>query len=133
MELNTPEVGPSQGLVTLPAELVDASNQIANSCAAGSESVASNKFIITGRGGLPPSPTEPLNGETVLTEWATLKSDIENRYVSYTNFTRETAPTTIVEAQGWVIAPNGEMSLIASVSTVTPNSSRLIPTSCNDS
>jgi large exoprotein involved in heme utilization and adhesion len=134
VELNTPEVDSSQGLFTLPAKLVDASNQIAAGCTAGTESVVSNKFIITGRGGLPPSPNKPLNGEAVLTEWTNLKSDIENRSnAPNTNFTRETAPTTIVEAQGWAIAPNGEVILTASAPTVTPNSSRLIPTSCNDS
>lgn len=136
VEINTPDVDPNQGLVTLPAELIDASNQIAQGCAVGAESVARNEFIITGRGGLPPSPKEPLNGEAVLTEWATLKTDVENRSdaAPYPNFTGETAPTTIVKAlrMGDRFAV-GEAIFTASAPIVTPNSSRLIPTSCNGS
>ncbi len=63
MEINTPDVDTSLGLVTLPAELVDASGLIALGCAAGGE----NEFIVTGRGGLPPNPTDTLSSDTVWT------------------------------------------------------------------
>ncbi len=50
--INTPDLDPSQGLVTLPVELVDASGLIASGCGAGGRQ-GSSKFIVTGRGGLP--------------------------------------------------------------------------------
>ena len=55
VEINTPDVDPSQGLVALPAELVDASGLIASGCGAGGRQ-GESKFIVTGRGGLPYRP-----------------------------------------------------------------------------
>jgi large exoprotein involved in heme utilization and adhesion len=106
---NVPDVDPDQGLVELPQEVVDASNQIASSCAAGGE----NQFTVTGRGGLPPSPMDPLSADSVLTSWATLDPEDENRSGAAldTNPTREIASTQIVEATGWVIDNKGEVVL----------------------
>jgi large exoprotein involved in heme utilization and adhesion len=120
VEINNPDVDPTQGLVELPAEVVDASNQIATGCP---EAVwrGESKFIITGRGGLPPSPTEPLRGDNTLTNWSTLDSDLDNRSSTApaTNSTKESAPTQIVEANGWVKGPNGEVTLVATAPTAT--------------
>jgi filamentous hemagglutinin family protein len=134
VEINNPDVDPTQGLVALPAELVDASNQIAQGCAAG-EGPTASEFIITGRGGIPPNPNEPLSGEAVMTEWATLEPGVENRSgaASATNPIRVTAPPQIVEAQGWVIGPKGEVILTASAPTGTPHSLELTSTSCHGS
>jgi large exoprotein involved in heme utilization and adhesion len=122
VEINR-DLDPSQGLVILPAELVDASNQIVTGCAEGGESVARNEFIITGRGGLPPDPNGTLSGEAVLTEWATLDSDAENlsSAAPATNSTKVSAPTQIVEASGWMINNKGEVVLTAQAPTATIN------------
>jgi large exoprotein involved in heme utilization and adhesion len=37
VEINNPDVDPTQGLVELPAELVDASNSFATGCSAAGE------------------------------------------------------------------------------------------------
>ncbi len=120
--INNPDVDPTQGLVELPAELVDVSNSIAQGCP---EAVwrGESKFIITGRGGLPPNPNEPLRGDNTLTNWSTLDSDVENRSSATpaTNSTIESAPTTIVEANGWVKSDNGEVVLTATAPTATPD------------
>jgi large exoprotein involved in heme utilization and adhesion len=129
VELNTPDVDLSRGLVNLPVEVVDASNQIATGCPAGEE----NKFTITGRGGLPPNPNEPLTGDNVLTDWATLDSDAENRSSAApdTNSTKESVPTQIVEANGWMINNKGEVVLTAAVPTATLNIPWLPDSDCN--
>ncbi len=119
VEINNPDVDPTQGLVELPGELVNASNSIATGCP---DAVwrGESKFIITGRGGLPPSPTEPLRGDNTLTNWSTLEEpEVENRSSAApsTNSTIETAPTSIVEANGWVKGPNGEVTLVATAPT----------------
>jgi filamentous hemagglutinin family protein len=49
--ISTPSIDANSGLIVLPSEVVDASQQIANRCAA-----ADNRFVITGRGGLPANP-----------------------------------------------------------------------------
>ena len=120
VQINRLDVDPSQGLVNLPTELVDASNQIAQGCPASVRS-GESKFIITGRGGLPPNPNDPLTGDNVLTDWNTLDSDAENpsgAEEGATNSAKESANTQIVEANGWMVNNKGEVILTASVPTV---------------
>ena len=131
--INNPDVDPTQGLVELPAELVDVSNQIATGCP---DAVwrGESKFIITGRGGLPPNPYESLRGDNTLTNWSTLEEpEVENRSSSApaTNPTKESAPTTIVEANGWVIGENGEVTLVATAPTANIDIPWLPESSCN--
>ena len=73
---------------------------IAQGCASDAEAIARNIFIITGRSGLPSSPTETLSSETVLTNWATLDPQFKHRSSAapVTNATRGNVPTQIVEA-----------------------------------
>jgi filamentous hemagglutinin family protein len=130
VEINNPDVDPSLGLVELPVELVDTSRQIATTCGAGGE----NEFIITGRGGLPPSPTDPLTSDTVWTDLRTFTQQAENRTSSEsaTNSTSP-APTQIVEATGWVINDKGEVVLTASAPNATPHIPWLPSTTCHTS
>jgi filamentous hemagglutinin family protein len=60
VQINTPQVEPSQGLVELPAEIIDPANLIANSCIAR-RSEGQGSFIITGTGGLSTLPDDPAN------------------------------------------------------------------------
>lgn len=76
IELNTPDVDPSRGLVELPVNLVDASQQIAQGCTP--RRGQSNSFVVTGRGGMPLSPSEPLRQRAVITQWVTLDEEIGN-------------------------------------------------------
>lgn len=131
VELDTPDVDPSRGLVNLPAELVDASSQIAQSCP-GSERQGESEFIVTGRGGLPPSPSDLLNSDALWIDWVTLNPRVENSSsppVSTNPTTPEPAP--IVEAQGWVINNKGEVVLTATAPTATPHIPWLTPVSCH--
>ena len=131
VDINNPDVDPSQGLVELPAEVVDVSNSIAQGCSAGVRS-GETKFVITGRGGLPPNPKDPLTGDNVLTEWNTLDSNADNRSSATpaTNFTSP-APTQIVEANGWMTNDLGEVILIATAPTATLNIPWLPNSDCN--
>ncbi|URD51218.1 filamentous hemagglutinin N-terminal domain-containing protein [Chroococcidiopsis sp. CCNUC1] len=108
------DVDPSQGLVVLPVELVDASNQIVAGCATGSE----NQFVVNGRGGLPPNPRERLNAETVLTDWAMLEPEAESRSNTIPDRVVNSAPTQIVptqivEATQWAFNEKNEVILMA--------------------
>ncbi len=76
IEINTPDVDPSQGLVNLPTVPVD--TEIAQACTAGS-TVAKSSFTITGRGGLPPNPGEALNTDAVQVDLVTLKPEVDKR------------------------------------------------------
>ena len=142
VEINRPDVDPNQGLTNLPTEVVDASNQIDQSCAAGG-AVASGQsyFVITGSGGLPDSPNEALSPDTV---WEDLRF-VENRKPSVsqptvpvealaaTNYQQQTTNNrqrTIVEAQGWALNQKGEVVLTATAPTLMLHSSWQKPVAC---
>ena len=127
VEINTPDVDPSRGLVALPTNLVDPSGQIAQGCSPRGTQTASS-FVSTGRGGLPPSPTEALSSEVVLADWVTVDEERANisQNVDFVN------PQTneIVEAQGWVVDAKGKVTLVASVPNATPQSPNFNSPNC---
>ncbi|PHM09867.1 two-partner secretion domain-containing protein [Nostoc sp. 'Peltigera malacea cyanobiont' DB3992] len=146
VQINSPDADPSKGLVELPVNLVDASQQIAASCSSGGK-IARNSFITTGRGGLVADPTEPLIADdAVLADWIAIPPENQNRASGIqkiavaqaqrhteeksqkVNFVNE--PTQIVEAQGWVMDANGNVVLVAQVPTESPHNSSLTATSC---
>jgi filamentous hemagglutinin family protein len=128
------DVDPSQGLVALPVELVDASNRIVSGCTAGGE----NQFVVTGRGGLPPTPRELLNAEPVLTDWATLEpvtessNTIPNRVsVAKRSDRTSNTPSPIVEATAWQLNEKNEVVLMAASTNTSTNTMRSPALNCN--
>ena len=120
VQINTPDVNPNNGLVELPANFVDRSGLIAQGCPANK----GNSFTITGRGGLPPLPTQALRtNQTATVNWVTLNPQ-EQRNISVgenSHLGRSKSPKlevpqispTIVEATGWVINKSGTVELTA--------------------
>ncbi|MDJ0594894.1 MAG: S-layer family protein, partial [Pleurocapsa sp. MO_226.B13] len=120
VEINQPDVDPSQGLVELPETVVDPNALVAqNPCKRGSES----EFVITGRGGLPPSLSEDLSSEATqvgLVEPAPMVAREQgNREAGEQISSSLSVPTTIIPAQGWVFNERGEIVLVAYNPTVT--------------
>jgi filamentous hemagglutinin family protein len=132
--INTPNLDLNRGLVQLPTNLVDASQQIDTSCNPNSRQRASS-FVMTGRGGLPPNPiNELLESDAVLVDWISLKPSTEKRSTASVTTKASTAtPEPIVEATGWVINKKGEVVLTANPPTTTPHSPWLTPASCRAS
>ncbi|MBD2773157.1 filamentous hemagglutinin N-terminal domain-containing protein [Iningainema tapete] len=122
--INTPDVELSRGLIPLPSNVVDASQQIATGCTPGNRQRA-NSFITTGRGGIASSPTEPLQSDAVLTPWVTLPQSVSSNTHSIAKVS-----SSIVEAQGWVKDANGDIFLVAQAPNVNPQNAWLSPTSC---
>ncbi|MBD2463286.1 filamentous hemagglutinin N-terminal domain-containing protein [Oscillatoria sp. FACHB-1407] len=116
--INTPGIEPGQGLLELPENVVDASRLVAQGCAAGNTAAqAQSEFVVTGRGGLPPNPEQPLQQATVIADWVSLDP-------SHANPSQAIAPNAhpdqgIVEAQGWAVDDAGQVFLIADAS-LTP-------------
>jgi large exoprotein involved in heme utilization and adhesion len=118
-------------------ELANVSGLIAQGCSALGE----NEFIITGCGGLPPSPSDQLSNEAVVTNWSTLDSDVENRpdvenrssAAPATNSTKVSTPTQIMEAQGWVINNKGEVVLTANAPNATAHNPWMPSANCHAS
>ncbi len=129
--VNTPSNFSTQREAPLPSNMVDASELIDRRCTPDQDKRGSS-FTVTGRGGLPPSPTDPLTGEAVITNWVTLDSEEENRDRTPTDANPTSSnPKQLVEAQGWVFAPDGRVILTAQAPTVTPQSPWLTSPSCH--
>ncbi|MHC5736298.1 two-partner secretion domain-containing protein [Nostoc sp.] len=129
VQVNTPDVDPSKGLVELPVNFVDRSGLIAQGCPANK----GNSFTITGRGGLPPLPTQALRtNQTATVDWVTLNpqeqkstSVGENLHLSRSlgrkspQLEVKQINPTIVEATSWVINNSGAVELTASAPVAT--------------
>lgn len=120
VEINTPGIEPSSVLLSLPTELVDVSGLINQGCLADAGANTS-RFIITGRGGLPPNPRTALARESPLIDLGTSVPRKENssNTVIPTHATN-LDPSPIIEAQKWMIDENGKVILTAS--TINGNS-----------
>ncbi|NJM69834.1 MAG: S-layer family protein [Scytonema sp. RU_4_4] len=137
VQINVLDIDPTSGLIELPINLVDVSQQISTACTPGSRQFQSS-FVSTGRGGLPMSPTEPLQDTSTLSAWVRLrpkpansaKTTISPQLTAVSNTTKVAAATPIVEATAWVVDRNGNIELVAQAPQVTPHSSWQTPASC---
>ncbi len=124
----------TQGVTHLPIDLVDISNQIDQTCSPrGAQTRRENRFVITGRGGIPPSPNDTLQGESVITHWVTLDSQEENTLDAAPEVhPSSTTPKPLVEAQSWVYSPDGQVILVADTTRAIPSSSWQSSPSCRE-
>ncbi len=138
VQINTPDIDPSRNLVELPVNVVDATQQIATDCSLDGKQ-RSGSLTVTGRGGLPSAPTEPLTGDAAIANWVTLPSEVgrkgggELASLGENNTTTPNFPTQIVEASGWVMDTNGDIVLVAGAPTATPISNTYRSASCQAS
>jgi filamentous hemagglutinin family protein len=113
VDINTPETDPTQGLVELPETVQDPTQQIAqNPCQQG----VGKEFVVTGRGGLPPSPNDVLNSDNTrvdLVEPVAMKIVGVGEGVSGGTKKNAAVPKPVVPAQGWVLNDKGEVVLTA--------------------
>jgi filamentous hemagglutinin family protein len=114
VSINTPDVDPNRGLVKLPVDLTDASRLIAQTCPTGEDTAKQpNEFIVTGRGGLPPTPSEAMNRDAIQVDLVTTNTEGE----SPVSYPPSLSPESIVrEAQGWQIEADGRVILVATAS-----------------
>ena len=114
VNIQTPDVDPSSGLIGLPETLIDVTAIIdRNPCRYGQGS----KFGYTGRGGLPQPPRESLRGEEGFVDLVKLDRP-DDRPTS--DAIPQSQPTRLIEAQGWILGDNGEVILTANPPKVTP-------------
>ncbi|MEG4800297.1 S-layer family protein [Microcoleus sp. ARI1-B5] len=105
VEINTPDIDPSSGLIAVPQPGVTAIIQ--NPCNRGNRS----SFVNVGRGGVRPTPRE-----IVSNSGANSGDNLE---------------TELVEAQGWERDANGTIRLVARSRNVTPYSNWQTPVKCD--
>ncbi len=130
VQINTPDVDPSSGLVELPTSVVDVEGLVARNLCTPKQ--ASSSFVVTGRGGLPASPNDPLIDEVLAVEWSRPSGEVFSGGVSRPQSTdnRQRRNRVIQQAQGWVIAADGTVILTAEASSATPHSSAFTHPGC---
>ncbi|MBD2452210.1 S-layer family protein [Nostoc sp. FACHB-152] len=122
VQVNTPDVDPSQGLTALPTNIIDSSQLIANSCIASSKR-PEGKFFITGNGGLPIMPDDPQVASYQTYQIPSgINADIstpqENTAID--NKHELVTPLPLIPATGWIYGSDGNVSLISSAPNVAP-------------
>ncbi|BAZ24482.1 filamentous hemagglutinin family outer membrane protein [Kalymmatonema gypsitolerans NIES-4073] len=120
--INTPDADQSLGLVELPTVLAETTKLIADT---GCDAIAStdadtdkSKFTITGRGGLPPSPYEPLSTDVLWldTRLPAITSQQQRSEGSPAKPPSKADAVEIVPATGWVFDGKGNVTLISNAS-----------------
>lgn len=134
VDIQTPDVDPTEALATLPQEVVDVTGLIAQGCASD-RGLNSSRFVVTGRGGLAPSPAGTIPSNVVLDDLGTPPVQNTSNDSSSTIFTNPTPSSVapLVEAQGWVINASGQVVLTAQAPTVKPHNPWLNSATCNGS
>lgn len=111
--IRSPNPDPSRGALPLPPEIVDASRLIAQDCAAGSTIARRlGSLTVTGQGGLPPSPTDQLRGDSLLVGWDNLSGTSRNNQPSAV-VPQQRSPIQLVEVQTLEKRPDGRVVLVA--------------------
>lgn len=103
------DVDPRRGILQLPEDLGDSSRLITKACPVGGRR-ATSKFVVTGRGGLPPNPGSALSSDAVV---GNTTANIQQQ---------STPAVATTEAQGVNFGPNGEIIFTARPSQFTPYS-----------
>ena len=143
VNINTPEVNPTSGLLEIPITLRNPSNQIVVGCAAAQ----GNSFTITGRGGLPENPTGIIRGQTI---WRDLQDFSLVTAAENTSVVRSQSAVTnsennqnlisdsqintkagIVEATGLVRDEQGNVILVAPETNPNPSSHQASVPNCH--
>ncbi|MEO1186096.1 MAG: filamentous hemagglutinin, partial [Cyanobacteria bacterium J06636_27] len=107
VELNTPGIDPSKAVNQLPANITDPTNQIASECSAQT----GNKFVITGRGGIPQNPSDRVSKNVI---WSDIRDLSTIRHKK--NIVQETINSkqkVIIEATGFQFDEFGRVELVA--------------------
>lgn len=115
VEINNPEVDPSDSLSELP-EVVDPIEQVSTGCRSG-QSLGRSSFTHTARGGLPQNPAAALSSKAIWQDLRAQQIQATEQPVSQTTQPTQEAsasvPSKWAEAKAWQRLPNGKVKLIA--------------------
>ncbi|MBD2489076.1 S-layer family protein [Aulosira sp. FACHB-615] len=106
VEINNVGVDPNSGLVELPGNVTDPSQQIASGCNANT----SSSFVAVGRGGIPQNPTQGLNSDRT---WSDIRDISAFHKTQSVQAQMPKSPETLVQATGWRRNAQGKIELVA--------------------
>ncbi len=112
--IQSPNTDPSRGVVPQPPAIVDASRLIAQDCSATGGVIARQlgSLVVTGQGGLAPSPTDQLRGDSLLIGWENLNGTGQ-AVQSSAVVQPPRSPVQLVEVQALERQSDGRVVLVA--------------------
>ncbi|MEQ9553682.1 MAG: S-layer family protein, partial [Coleofasciculus sp. G3-WIS-01] len=126
VEISTLEIDPDTGLLQLPPPA--SPPEFVNFCQGRSDQTPSH-FIISGRGGVPPTISQVTGTDNVWEDLRPLTPSSDNSPAKIEPVTQRSS-TPIIEAQGWIKLPDGTIVLTAQAPNVTPNTGWQNPLHC---
>jgi filamentous hemagglutinin family protein len=112
VNINVLNLDPSRGLLTLPIDRIDPSQQIAQACQPSGKQ-ARGSFVMVGQGGLPPNPIGVLSSETLITRLS--GESIGQPVMGLSKESLQATPNSVTEINRWIIDANGNVQLVAIV------------------
>ena len=117
VNVNVLNLDPSRGLLTLPIDRIDPSQQIAQACQPSGKQ-ARGSFVMVGQGGMPPNPIGVLSSETLITR---LSGDsIGQPVIGLSTESPQATLNSVTEINSWIVEPNGTVKLVAIVPGIEP-------------
>ncbi|AFZ56323.1 S-layer family protein [Anabaena cylindrica FACHB-243] len=116
VDINNFGIDPNSGLVELPENVTDPSQQIATGCA----DISGSSFVATGRGGIPQNPTQEVR--TDIYDWLRLGTWSDIRDISAFKTTQAVqvqipkSPEIFVQATSWRRNTQGKIELVTGYS-----------------
>ncbi|MEH1820007.1 MAG: S-layer family protein [Nostoc sp.] len=110
VQINTIGIDPNSGLVELPVNVIDPSQQIVTGCASNQGS----RFVATGRGGVPQNPNQQVTSDRT---WSDIRDLSAYRKTGENNAQIPSSPEVIIEATTWHRNAQGNVELIADKSS----------------
>ncbi|MEH1940486.1 MAG: S-layer family protein [Nostoc sp.] len=108
VQVNNIGIDPNSGLVELPANATDPSQQIATGCT-GSEG---SRFVATGRGGVPQNPTQQIGSDRT---WDDIRDLSAYRKTGEATAQIPESPKALVQATSWHRNTQGKIELVADI------------------
>ncbi|MBD2165537.1 S-layer family protein [Calothrix membranacea FACHB-236] len=112
VEVNTVGVDPNSGLVELPANVTDPSQQIASGCSANQGS----SFVATGRGGIPQNPMQEVRSDRT---WSDIRDISAFHKTQQVQVQTPLSSEVLVQATSWHRNTQGKIELFAAKSPIS--------------
>ncbi len=128
IEILTPDTSTNQEVLDLPQQITKPEEVVAQVCPAERKQ-GQSEFIITGRGGLPPRPSEPLSSEALLSFESSPSQATKISGAQITTKPNQ-AQQLPAMARGWYVNSKGTVILTAATPTPIPYGSGLSSLSC---
>jgi filamentous hemagglutinin family protein len=110
VQINNIGVDPNSGLIELPENVTDQSQQIASGCSANQGS----SFVATGRGGIPQNPSQEVRSDR---PWSDIRDISAYRKTQSVQAQIPKSSETLVQATGWYRNARGKIELVADKSS----------------